>query len=100
MRRAGCEAEILRALAAMPFIDRMDLAAVSGWSRGAVYEGRGQAGPGRLLRRRQPRHRPLSRHREVPPHRRRAGAGWPPRKRCPWTSCSAPTQSRPTGGAS
>ena len=34
----GCEAEILRALAAMPFIDRMDLAAVSGWSRGAVYE--------------------------------------------------------------
>ena len=38
MRPAGCEAEVLRALAAMPFIDRMDLAAVSGWSRGAVYE--------------------------------------------------------------
>ena len=38
MRPAGCEAEILRALAAMPFIDRLDLAAVSGWSRGAVYE--------------------------------------------------------------
>ena len=38
MRPAGCEAEILRALASMPFIDRMDLAAVSGWSRGAVYE--------------------------------------------------------------
>ena len=38
MRRAGCEAEILRALASMPFIDRLDLAAVSGWSRGAVYE--------------------------------------------------------------
>ena len=38
MRPAGCEAEILRVLAAMPFIDRMDLAAVSGWSRGAVYE--------------------------------------------------------------
>ncbi len=38
MRPAGCEAEILRLLAAMPFIDRMDLAAVSGWSRGAVYE--------------------------------------------------------------
>ena len=38
MRPAGCEAEILRALASMPFIDRLDLAAVSGWSRGAVYE--------------------------------------------------------------
>ena len=38
MKPAGCEAEILRALAAMPFIDRIGLAAVSGWSRGAVYE--------------------------------------------------------------
>ena len=38
MRPAGCEAEVLRLLASMPFIDRMDLAAVSGWSRGAVYE--------------------------------------------------------------
>ena len=38
MRPAGCEAEILRLLASMPFIDRLDLAAVSGWSRGAVYE--------------------------------------------------------------
>ena len=42
MRPAGCEAEILRALAEMPFIDRMDLAAVSGWSRGAVYEAVGR----------------------------------------------------------
>ena len=38
MRPAGCEAEILRLLASMPFIDRTDLIAVSGWSRGAVYE--------------------------------------------------------------
>ena len=38
MKPAGCEAEILRALASMPFTGRMDLAAVSGWSRGAVYE--------------------------------------------------------------
>ena len=36
MRPAGCEAEILRLLASMPFIDRTDLIAVSGWSRGAV----------------------------------------------------------------
>ena len=32
-----CAAEALRRLAAMPFLDRLDLAAVSGWSRGAVY---------------------------------------------------------------
>ena len=37
MRPAGCEAEMLRALAEMPFIDRTDLAAVTGWSRGAVH---------------------------------------------------------------
>ena len=38
MRPADCEAEILRALAKMPFIDRTELAAISGRSRGAVYE--------------------------------------------------------------
>ena len=37
MRPAGCEADMLRALAEMPFIDRTDLAAVTGWSRGAVH---------------------------------------------------------------
>ena len=35
---AGCEAGMLRRLAEMPFLDRLELAAVSGWSRGAVYE--------------------------------------------------------------
>ena len=34
---AGCETDILRRLAELPFLDRLDLAAVSGWSRGAVY---------------------------------------------------------------
>ena len=36
---AGCEAGILRRLAEMPFLDRLELAAVSGWSRGVVYAG-------------------------------------------------------------
>ena len=35
---AGCETDILRRLAELPFLDRLELAAVSGWSRGAVYE--------------------------------------------------------------
>ena len=34
---AGCETDILRRLAELPFLDRLELAAVSGWSRGAVY---------------------------------------------------------------
>ncbi len=38
MRPAGSERELLRALAAMPFLDRLELAAVTGRSRGAVYE--------------------------------------------------------------
>ena len=38
MKPAGCEAELLRALAAMPFLDRLEMVCVTGWSRGAVYE--------------------------------------------------------------
>ena len=39
MRLTGCEEELLRTLASMPFLDRLEMVAVSGWSRGAVYEG-------------------------------------------------------------
>ena len=38
MRFSRCEADALRRLADMPFLDRLELAALSGWSRGAVYE--------------------------------------------------------------
>ncbi len=38
MKPGGCEDELLRALARMPFFDRLEMVAVSGWSRGAVYE--------------------------------------------------------------
>ena len=37
MTAAGCQGEVLRRLAEMPFLDRLDLSAVSGWSAGAVY---------------------------------------------------------------
>ena len=33
------ETGLLRRLAETPFADRLDLAALSGWSRGAVYAG-------------------------------------------------------------
>ena len=39
MRRTDCPGELLGWLAAMPLLDRLELAAVSGWSRGAVYNG-------------------------------------------------------------
>ena len=42
MRPDGCGAELLRRLAAMPFLDRLEMAAVSGRSRGAVYEAVGR----------------------------------------------------------
>ena len=38
MRPDGCERELLRRLASMPFLDRLKMAAVSGRSRGAVHE--------------------------------------------------------------
>ena len=37
MTLTRCEADLLRRLAETPFADRLDLAALSGWSRGAVY---------------------------------------------------------------
>ena len=38
MRPEGCEADLLRALSWMPFLDRMEMVTVCGWSRAAVYE--------------------------------------------------------------
>ena len=38
MRPEGCEPDLLRALARMPFLNRLEMVAVTGWSRGAVYE--------------------------------------------------------------
>ena len=37
MSAASCQGEVLRRLAELPFLDRLDLAAVSGWSARAVY---------------------------------------------------------------
>ena len=42
MRPAPLEGELLGVLAEMPFLDRLELAAVTGWSRGAVYRGVGK----------------------------------------------------------
>ena len=39
MTLTHCETGLLRRLAELPFADRLDLAALSGWSKGAVYAG-------------------------------------------------------------
>ena len=38
MRPEGCEAQLLHALADMPFLDRTEMVAVTGWSKAAVHE--------------------------------------------------------------
>ena len=42
MRPEGCEAQLLRALSDMPFLDRTEMVAVTGRSRGAVHEAVGR----------------------------------------------------------
>ena len=42
MRPEGCEAQLLHALAHMPFLDRTEMVAVSGRSKGAVHEAVGR----------------------------------------------------------
>ena len=38
MKLSNCGDDMLRLLASMPFLDRLDMVSVSGWSRGSVYE--------------------------------------------------------------
>ena len=38
MNPAGCEGELLRRLAWTPFLDRVEMARLSGWSGSAVYQ--------------------------------------------------------------
>ena len=42
MRPDGSKHDLLRALARMPFLDRQEMVAVTGWSRAAVYEAVGK----------------------------------------------------------
>ena len=100
MTPTDCETGLLRRLAETPFADRLDLAALSGWSRGAVY-----AGMDRLQERGMvdaiPHATPL-----LPPtkpvlsQRPRPLCPWPNWKGLPWKICSAPARCRPNGSVS
>ena len=49
MRPGNCEGTLLRRLAAMPFLDRLEMVAVSGWSRSSVYNAVRKLENGRLV---------------------------------------------------
>ena len=88
MTRTGCEGEALRRLAEMPFLDRLELATLTGRSRGAVY-----AAMDRLQRRGMvdaiPHASPLiAPTSPLPSHRRGPASDWPTTKVSPSTNSS------------
>ena len=99
MRPAGCEAEMIRALAEMPFIDRTDLAAVSGWSKGAVYGAVASLDKDGLCDAvtTPPASFPPPNGSTSPPP---GWSGWPKTRAFPLRNCSSPIPYRPAGGAS
>ena len=99
MRPEGCEADLLRALAWMPFLDRQEMVAVSGWSRAAVYEAVQKLEAGGFCA--SVLHATLTRFprpggsTSPPP----GCAGSPGKRTRPSTSWCAPAPSPPSGGA-
>lgn len=51
MRQSDCETDLLRRLAGMPLMDRLEMVALTGWSRGSVYEIIGRLEEGGLIAR-------------------------------------------------
>ena len=73
MKITGSERETLSVIASCPFVDRLELAAISGASRSAVYEAvRGLLGRG-SRRTRAPRGGPDTADPPLPPHRQGTG---------------------------
>ena len=100
MRPEGCEAQVLHALASMPLLDRTEMVALTGRSKGAVYEAVDKLDSGGFC--------DAVTHQStlLPPaerfHLTAAGldtarpGGW----RLPWTRSSANGPFPPAGGAS
>ena len=71
------DGDLLRLLSHMPLLDRMEMAALSGWSGGRRLPGGRQAGGRGADRLRPPRDRAYPPDPQVPPHRRRAAPAGP-----------------------
>ena len=92
MRTEGCEAQTLRALASMPFLDRTEMVAVTGWSKAAVHEAVDKLDSGGFCA-------AVPHATALFPSPPPGWGGWPRRRRPPWTSLSATAPSPPSGGA-
>ena len=99
MRPGGCEAEVLRLLAGMPFLDRLEMVEVSGWSRGAVYGAVEKLDSGGFCAPAPHAADPLPPTQEVPPHQPPGWAASRNRRDCPRTSWCAGIPSPPSGDA-
>ena len=105
MRPEGCEADLLRALAWMPFLDRQEMVAVSGWSRAAVYEAVQKLEAAAFCASVLHATELLPPARRFPPHRRRAaqacrGRGNAPRRAGALPPRLRPVAARPDGAPS
>ena len=94
----GGKRELVRRLAAMPFLDRLEMAALSGWSQSAVYEAARQLEDAGLIAS-VPHGTELVAPTAGSTSPETACAAWPRRKTSPRTACSAATRWRPGGGA-
>ena len=77
MRPQACDGDLLRRLAAMPFLDRLEMVAVTGRSRGAVYEAVRRMEETGLVASVSPRRTAHPPHPPILPHRRGDCTGWP-----------------------
>ena len=100
----GGKRELFRRLAAMPFLDRIEMAALSGWSQSAVYEAARQLEDDGLIASVPQRDGARCPHPQVPPHRRRPAPPGPggrphPGSAAPQLPVGCPVAARPPGEA-
>ena len=74
------DAELLRLLAHMPLLDRLEMVAVSGWSRGGVYRAVPRLEDAGLIASVPHGTDLIPPHPQVPPHRRRPAPPGPRRE--------------------
>ena len=95
MRPEGCEPDLLRALASMPFLNRLEIGRHHRLVQGRGLRGHREAGVRRPLRLRAPRDGAAFPGAEVPPHRHGAAQARRRRKQSPRRAGALPSRLRP-----
>ena len=83
------DGDLLRLLSHMPLLDRMEMAALSGWSGGGVYRAVGRLEDAGLIASVPHGTELIPSDPQVPPHRRRAAPAGPRGERGPRIRCGA-----------